>query len=148
MTTDVRFSPMTVDDFEPVYALWRATPGMGLSGSDTREWLGRYLARNPGMSFVARLGDDIVGAVVSGHDGHRGYLHHLAVDPRCRGVGVGAELVRRCLESLRAAGMQRTHLFVHADNDLGLGFWRHGGWRRRDDIVMFTHGYDASGPAR
>jgi N-acetylglutamate synthase len=79
-------------------------------------------------------------------DGRRGFLHHLAVAERCRGLGIGSELVRRCVDAVRAAGLERTHLFVHTDNDLGLRFWERAGCRRRDDIVMFTFVHDAEAP--
>ncbi len=89
--SDVQYAPMTVADYEAVSALWRVTPGLGLGASDAREPIGRYLERNPGSSFVARIAGEVVGAVLCGHDGRRGYLHHLAVAVRCRGRGVGRQ---------------------------------------------------------
>jgi hypothetical protein len=73
-------------DYDTVLALWRSCEGIGLSDSDTREAIATYLARNPGLSLVATDADGvIVGAVLGGHDGRRGYLHHLAVAPAHRG---------------------------------------------------------------
>ena len=144
--SSARISEMSLVDYDEVHSLWSATPGLGLTGADSREAIGRYLERNPGMSFVARLDGALVGAVISGHDGRRGFLHHLAVAERCRGAGIGTELVRRVLAALSAAGMERTHLFVHTTNAVGLRFWARAGCRRRDDIVMFTFMDDDSGP--
>ena len=62
---------MTIQDYDAVIALWQSVIGMGLSDSDSREGIGRYLARNPGMSFAAWDGDLLVGAVLCGHDGRR-----------------------------------------------------------------------------
>lgn len=138
---------MTIEDYDEVLALWQATPGLGLTAADEREAIARYLDRNPGMSFVARLDGELAGTVISGHDGRRGYLHHLAVAERCRGAGIGAALVRRVLGTMAAAGMERTHLFVHANNAIGLRFWERAGCRRRDDIVMFTFVGDTPGDA-
>jgi len=129
---------MTLADYDEVFALWRVTPGIGLSQADSRASIGRYLERNPGMSFVARSGGELMGAVISGHDGRSGALHHLAVSERCRGLGIGAELVRLCMAALAREGIERMHMFVHANNPSGLGFWERAGARRRDDIVMFT----------
>ena len=135
---------MTIDDYDEVSALWREAPGLGLSGADSREAIARYLQRNPGMSFVARLEGALVGAVLGGHDGRSGLLHHLAVAERCRGAGIGQELVRRVLAAMAAAGMPRTHLFVHANNANGVRFWEHIGPRRRDELLMFTFMEDGS----
>lgn len=134
---------MAAADYDEAYALWRATPGLGLTAADSREAIARYLARNPGMSFVAHVDGALVGTVLSGHDGRRGYLHHLAVRAHARGKGVGTALVGRVLDAMTAAGMERTHLFVHTNNAIGLRFWERAGCRRRDDIAMFTFDTDA-----
>ena len=57
MDPAVRITPMTIADYTAVYALWSATPGLGLTAADSREAIGRYLDRNPGLSFVARFGN-------------------------------------------------------------------------------------------
>ena len=96
---------MAIADYAEVNALWRATEGLGLSESDEREPIAANLDRNPGMSFVAVNGDCIVGAVLGGHDGRRGYLHHLAVTPGWRRRGIGRALVETSLAQLKAAGI-------------------------------------------
>ena len=70
---------LRIADYEAVLRLWQDTEGVGLNESDDRCHVRIYLRRNPGMSFVAQHGGEIVGAVLCGHDGRRGYLHHLAV---------------------------------------------------------------------
>ena len=133
------FAPMVIADYEPVMALWTGTAGLRLRGADSRPAIERYLARNPNLSFVARHGDRIVGAVLGGHDGRRGYLQHLAVAEDHRGRGVGARLVRHCTDALAAEGIAKTHLFVLNDNAGGLAFWRHLGWQPRPEVTMFSH---------
>ncbi len=128
---------MTAADFPEVLALWAATKGVGLNESDTPEHLGIYLQRNPGLSLVARdPARRIVGAVLCGHDGRRGYLNHLAVAEEQRGLGVGRLLVDTCLAGLKRVGIKRCNIFVFADNDEGMAFWRHTGWALRDDVRM------------
>jgi N-acetylglutamate synthase len=78
----------------------------------------------------------IIGAVLSGHDGRRGYLHHLAVAPDCRRQGIGRALVDACLDGLAALGIQKCNIFLLADNDLGKAFWKHNGWNERDDLKV------------
>jgi N-acetylglutamate synthase len=128
----------TPNDYDEVYALWQATPGVGLSSADRREAISAYLERNPGLSFVARLEGRLVGAVLCGSDGRRGYLHHLAVHPDFRYQGAGQALVEHCLAGLHAAGIEKCHLFVFAGNTSGREFWEHIDWRLRSDLVVMS----------
>lgn len=130
---------MTIADYDAVLRLWQATEGVGLNESDTRPAIASFLARNPGLSLVALDADVIVGAVLCGHDGRRGYLHHLAVARSHRGHGLGRGLVEACLAGLRQLGIQKCNLFLFADHAAGEAFWKHIGWRQRSDLqVMQT----------
>jgi creatinine amidohydrolase len=129
---------MTNDDIDEVLSLWRATEGVGLSASDTGSDLSMFLTRNPELALVARDDGRLAGAILCGHDGRRGYLHHLAVSPAHRRRGLGQELVGRCLDSLRALGIQKCHLFVFAKNTGAVAFWRRIGWDIRDDLCMMS----------
>ncbi|MBN2004426.1 MAG: GNAT family N-acetyltransferase, partial [Anaerolineae bacterium] len=93
----LHFRTLTLSDYNAVLALWQSSEGVGLSDADSREAIGRYLARNPGLSFTAWDGDELTGAVLCGHDGRRGYVHHLAVKPAHRRQGLGKALAARCL---------------------------------------------------
>ena len=134
----VLITPMTMGDYDEVIALWKATPGIGLSDADSWEGIQRYLESNPGLSFVARSGEKLVGAALCGHDGRRGYLHHLAVDPDHRKSGTGRRLSERCLESLKAEGITRCHIFVYANNSGGLTFWNRIGWYERSEMKLMS----------
>jgi ribosomal protein S18 acetylase RimI-like enzyme len=129
---------MTMADYDGTFALLSATPGIGLRMADSRSGIERYLARNPGLSFVARVEGRIVGCAMSGHDGRRGYLQHLAVDPSCRLRGIGQTLVQRCLDGLKREGIEKTHLDVLVENDPAHRYWTRLGWKRRDDIVRYS----------
>ena len=133
-----RIRPMELSDYPAVLALWETTEGLTLREADSEEALGRYLARNPGLSFVADAEGRLVGAVLCGHDGRRGYLHHLAVAPAYRGRGLGRTLSDCCLAALRTEGIFKCHLFVRAENQPALAFWRHLGWLDRPDIVLLS----------
>jgi N-acetylglutamate synthase len=140
--TTISIAPMTPADYDAVYALWKAMPGIGLSTADSREAISRYLERNPGMSFVARDGSKLVGAVLCGHDGRRGYLHHLAVDPDYRRQGIGQRLVDACLQALKATGINKCHIFVYGDNVSGQAFWEAISWRERPELVLMSRDID------
>jgi ribosomal protein S18 acetylase RimI-like enzyme len=125
---------LSLADYDAIFALWQRTPGMGLHDADSRENLANFLARNPGLSFVAVCGGTIIGTILCGHDGRRGFLYHLAVRAEAQGYGVGRSLVERSLANLKAAGITKCHLFVMADNSRGLAFWDHIGFTQRADI--------------
>jgi N-acetylglutamate synthase len=128
---------MTLRDFNAVFALWRGMPGIGLDDDcDSRAGIARYLKRNPGLSFVALLQGKIVGAVLSGHDSRRGYLHHLAVSPACRRLGIGQALVARCMSGLAACGIPKCNIFLYRTNARGRAFWLANGWNPRRDLSI------------
>ncbi len=131
-------APFSLSDYDEVIHLWQNTEGVGLSAADSAERIAIYLLRNPGLSFIARAGGGLIGAVLCGHDGRRGYLHHLAVTPEWRGKGVGKALVGRCLDALREAGIDKCHLFVYEGNHAGRAFWAHEGWQERVDLVLMS----------
>lgn len=140
----VRIRTLRIGDYPSVHALWRRTEGIGLNESDSREAIGRYLRRNPGLSVAATSGGRVVATVLCGHDGRRGYLHHLAVEGRWRRQGIGRRLVASCIEKLRAQGIPKCNLFLFASNTAGRAFWRRLGWSIRADLRLVQRGTAAS----
>ncbi|WP_320127645.1 GNAT family N-acetyltransferase [uncultured Sphaerochaeta sp.] len=132
----VLYEVMTLEDYEEVHALWLQTPGMGLNAfDDSKEGLGRYILRNPSTSFVARIDKSMVGCILCGHDGRRGYIYHLAVAQTCRKQGIARELVRHSLEALHQEGIGKVAFVVFGDNEGGNAFWTHLGFMERPDLV-------------
>lgn len=131
--------PMTLEDYTEVLALWQASEGIGLSASDSRAGIARFLERNPGLAFVARDETGLAGAVMVGHDGRRGYLYHLAVSPRCQRQGIGQALVESCLAALRPHGIEKCHIFVYDGNREGKAFWEQAGFVSRPDLIIMSH---------
>jgi ribosomal protein S18 acetylase RimI-like enzyme len=109
---------------------------MGLGESDTRDAIRLYLRRNPGLSLVATCKRRVIGAVLCGHDGRRGYLHHLAVDKKWRRKGVGGRLVSECLDRLAGERIFKCNLFLFSSNQPGRAFWQRVGWSVRDDLLL------------
>jgi len=133
--------PMTPQDHADFAAMMLRTPGVVLRTADGYAATQRYLERNPGLSFVARPagGDGIVGCAMAGHDGRRGYLQHVMVDPDYRHLGLARTMVERCLSALLDAGIEKVHLDTLTGNVEAHRFWRHLGWTdRRDEIVKFS----------
>jgi ribosomal protein S18 acetylase RimI-like enzyme len=134
MSFEIR--PMILQDHAEALSLWQRCEGVGLSEADSRDGLERFLARNPGTSFVALAGSGLVGTALCGHDGRRGYLHHLAVDDSQRRRDIGRSLVARCLDALAGEGIDKCHLFVLSTNPAALAFWKQLGWAERTELVM------------
>ena len=127
---------MTMDDYDAVYDLWLHTPGMGLNtADDSREGVERYLRRNPATCFVAVQENRIVGVIMAGHDGRRGYIYHTAVLPSSRGQGIGERLVDCAMAALEKEGIVKAALVAFRKNESGNGFWEHIGFTEREDLV-------------
>ena len=127
---------MTIDDYEKVYALWMSCKNMGFNNlDDSREGIAKYLKRNPSTCFVAECGDSIVGVIFSGHDGRRGFIHHLAVAEDCRRQGIATELLECAVSSLAAEGINKVALLVFNRNEAGNAFWEKNGFTSREDLV-------------
>jgi ribosomal protein S18 acetylase RimI-like enzyme len=136
---NVTLREFTIEDYDAAYALWQATEGVGLSEADKRENIASFLSRNPGLSMVAEEDGRLVGALLCGSDGRRGFLHHLAVARSHRRAGIGRELVRRCLAALAGIGMRKCHIFVLQENTEGRRFWERIGWEERTTLLVMSH---------
>lgn len=127
---------MTIADYERVYALWLNTPNMGLNDiDDSKEGIAKYLLRNPATCFVAEKDGEIVGVILCGHDGRRGYIHHTAVAQNKQRSGVGASLVNAALTALECEGITKAALVVFEKNEKGNAFWKHQGFIERPDLI-------------
>ena len=135
----MKIRKMKITDYDAVYALWRKTPGMGLNDiDDSREGIERYMKRNPRTCYVAVLENEIVGVIMAGHDGRRGYIHHTCVDPELWNNQIGTRLVETALDALRAEGINKAALVVFERNERGNGFWERIGFATRPDLVYRT----------
>lgn len=127
---------ITIDDYEKMYALWLSCKGMGLNDTDdSKEGIKRFLDRNPETCFAACENDDIIGVILAGNDGRRGFIYHTAVLPDCRGRGIGTALVNAALEALKDLGITKTALVVFDRNEVGNAFWERQGFTARNDLV-------------
>ena len=135
----MKITEMSIKNYEEVAALWQAAEGIGLDTDiDTKERIAMYLQRNPGLSFVAWENSKVIGAVLCGHDGRRGYLHHLTVAKAYRNKGIGKALVEKVLSKLRLLGIRRCHIFVFADNPAGQELWKNIGWTKPADLKIMS----------
>lgn len=130
---------MTIHDYEAVLTMWQNTPHMGLrSLDDSQEGIARFLKRNPHTNFVAYENHQLVGAILSGHDGRRGYIYHTTVLPEYRRQGIGSHLVDAVIQALQKEGITRVCLNVMETNEQGKIFWIKKGWEKKDFLGFYS----------
>lgn len=131
----IKIRPVTDDDVETLVALWKAC---GL----TRSWNGPYkdiaFARAGAASDVLAgfEGDRMVASVMVGHDGHRGAVYYVSVDPARRGEGLGRLIMAAAEDWLRTRGVWKLNLLVRTGNDQAAGFYEEIGYGRNEVFSM------------
>jgi len=129
---------MTIDDYDHVFQLWSSIDGFGIrSIDDSKEGVHKFLLRNPELSIVATQDKHIIGTVLCGHDGRRGCLYHVCVDPMFRRQGVGKTMVIQAMQALQKEGINKVALIAFTKNDVGNSFWNTIGWLQRTDLNYY-----------
>jgi len=86
--------------------------------------------------YIASQEDQVIGAIISGYDGHRGWLYSLAVNKNFQRQGIGRQLVEFAVEKLNAAGCAKVNLQVRGDNKEVVVFYRSLGFTIEDRVSM------------
>lgn len=134
----MKIRAMTAEDYDKVYALWKTIKGFGIrSIDDSREGITRFLKRNPTTSIVAQEGEQILGAILCGHDGRRGCFYHVCVKEEYRKHGIGKRMAAEAMEALKAEGISKVNLIAFRTNEVGNCFWKSVGWTFREDLNYY-----------
>jgi len=132
----MKIRTMTINDYEQVYELWTSTPNMGLNNlDDSKEGIAKYLNRNPSTCFVAETDSCIIGVILSGHDGRRGYIYHMAVAQGHQRKGIGEALLNEVMSAFKKIDIHKVALVVFEKNEKGNAFWEKQGFIARSDLV-------------
>ena len=132
----MNFRLMQISDYDSVYNLWINTSGMGLNSvDDSKDGIEKFLKRNPTTCFVAEEDSKIVGVIMAGNDGRRGYIYHTAVLPEFRGNHVAKTLVENAMAALEKEGITKVALVVFEKNQNGNSFWEKIGFTVRNDLI-------------
>jgi N-acetylglutamate synthase len=135
MNGKIEIREFSIDDYDAAIDLWQRVEGLEIAEGDDREGVAQFLARNQGLSRVATDGSAIVGIALCGHDGRRGHIYHLAVDPAYQGRGLGKRLLDESLADLRRTGVKRVIIMVADDNPSGRQFWKRFGYEEISGAV-------------
>jgi ribosomal protein S18 acetylase RimI-like enzyme len=123
-------------DYGAAIALWNSIErGVRVGPSDTPAEIEKKLLRDPDLFLVAVSDGGLVGTVIGGYDGRRGFVYHLAVAQGFRRGGVGSRLMTEVEERLRRKGCIRSYLLVSPDNNEAMRHYEKWGWRLLDDQV-------------
>ena len=132
----MKITKMIPGYYRDVYELWLSCKGMGLNNlDDSEQGINAFLKRNPDTCFAAFEDNKIVGVIMAGSDGRRGYIYHTAVDPQYRKRGIAAALEETVMQAMKNIGINKVALVVFEHNEDGNKFWEKLGFIKRNDLV-------------
>ncbi len=137
----ITYKLLTTDMVNQTILFWKQIKGVHLheNGEDTKEGIDAYLLRNPDCSYVAVEEEVIVGAILAGHDGRRGFINHLAVAPEYRKQGIATKLIQLAEDAFKKNGIHKSALFVLKDNYSGIEFYKKIGWKEETIVDIYSN---------
>jgi ribosomal protein S18 acetylase RimI-like enzyme len=134
----IKYRQMNLRDYPLLIELWKNTPGIGISSSDRKNKIRLFLNKNRKTCFVALKDREIVGTVLCGSDGRRGYIYHLVVKKEYRNKGIATRLIDYCLDGLKRNKIDKCHLFVYKTNVGAIDYYIRKKWKQRDELLIFS----------
>jgi ribosomal protein S18 acetylase RimI-like enzyme len=126
---------MKIDDYDEIHQIWSNSNEVTLRAvDDSKEGIGRFLKRNPNNSFVCRVNGKIIGSILCGHDGRKGFIYHTVVNEYYRDRGIGKKLVEKVIKSLEEETITKIGVLVNSDNESGNDFWESLGFEYFNDL--------------
>lgn len=119
-----------------VIALWETVFGYETAHNTPALAIDKKLAVNDSLFFVVLAGDEVVGTVLAGYDGHRGWLYSVAVHPAHRRRGLGARLVHHAENALTGRGCMKINLQIVSTNESVKNFYEALGYSTEPRISM------------
>lgn len=134
----MKYFEMRKNHFSLVRKFWECTDGIKLTIGDSENEFESFLKRNKGMSFICKDKSILIGTILCGHDGRRGFIYHLAVDKNYRNMSIAKTLINKSITQLKSQGIKRCMLMADSINENAKSFWIKMQWRKRDDLQMFS----------
>jgi ribosomal protein S18 acetylase RimI-like enzyme len=110
--------------------------GVRVGASDSPSEIEKKLTRDPDLFLVAEIDGSVIGTVMGGFDGRRGFVYHLAVAAPFRRNGVASRLMQELERRLREKGCIRSYLLVRPDNPDAQVYYQKMGWNVLDDVIF------------
>ncbi|TXT60068.1 MAG: Acetyltransferase YpeA [Promethearchaeota archaeon] len=134
----MKLEKLSINDYDRILEIWKETE-LSVGSSDTKKGVERMIKRNPNLCFICKIDETIVGVVMGGFDGRRGYVHHLAVDLEYQNQGVGKLLMDKLIKQFKKKQVHKVHLFIEKRNIEVINFYKNLGWNLRDDLIMMSY---------
>jgi ribosomal protein S18 acetylase RimI-like enzyme len=136
MTSPIEIRPYTSADEPAVVSLWREVFSDDPPHHDPVASIGLKTAIQGELFFVATRGGEVVGTIMAGFDGHRGWIYRVAVNPQHQRQGIGTALVRHAEAALVARGAPKINLQIRATNGQVVAFYEQLGYVVEERISM------------
>lgn len=133
--TTMKIRPYVAADMDAVIALWRACD-VARPWNDPVRDIERKLAMADDLLLVGTVDGRVVGTVMAGYEGHRGWINYLAVDPNERAAGHGRALMAAAERRLRELGCPKINLQVRATNPDAIAFYEGIGFVVDDAVSL------------
>ncbi|MBI1349249.1 GNAT family acetyltransferase [bacterium] len=144
MSATVQIRVATPEDTEAIVSLWERC-GLTRPWNDPRKDIARKSKVNPELFLVAESGGQIIGTVMAGYEGHRGWINYLGVDPAHQRQGVGRQLMAAAEDKLQASGCPKINLQVRSTNAAVIDFYRALGYGI-DEVASLGKRLEQDGP--
>jgi ribosomal protein S18 acetylase RimI-like enzyme len=128
----------SIDMYDRVYELWKLG-NLTLGSSDKKERIRKVALRNPDTFLVGKVNNKIIACVMGMHDGFRGYVYHLAVDPHYRSMGFGKQLMQELHKIYKKIGILKVHVLIEKRNKKVREFYDKLGWHERNDLMLMSY---------
>ncbi len=140
--TNMHIRPYQAEDESQVIALWGGTVADAAPHNDPALAIRMKMNKDPQLFLVATIDDSVIGTVMGGFDGHRGWVYSLAVAPEHRRRGIATALVQELEAALAETGCLKVNLQVRGSNSDVLGFYEHAGYCVEDRVSFGKRLYD------
>jgi ribosomal protein S18 acetylase RimI-like enzyme len=126
---------LTIDDADAAAELWTET-GLTRPWNDPHADLRRAIVGPTSVVLGVKHDSELIGSVMVGSDGHRGWVYYLSVRKASQNAGLGIELMRAAEEWLRRNGAVKVQLMVRKENDAAFSFYERRGYETSDVHVL------------
>lgn len=123
-------------DKNSVISLWKKVFNPQKPHNDPKTAIDMKTKHNDGLFFIAKENNQVIGTIIAGFDGHRGWLYSLALHPQHRRKGIGSKLVKKAIGELKKLGCLKVNLQINSDNDEVVEFYKKNGFLIEDRISM------------
>ncbi len=132
----MQIRPFICQDTADVTSLWQNVLPDDRPHNQPLTVINNKLAAQDNLFFVAEENTAVIGTIIAGYDGHRGWLYAVAVGPPFRNKGIGKQLVEHAVQALQGLGCLKVNLQIRADNTQVVDFYKSLGFEIEDRVSM------------